>query len=630
MESYESGNENDLLMQTSILTGFLTNAGILSNTDSVVTSNDNDTFNVSTTNDTVTTDASEELFHGYSASLLHFASACCIIFILVGIPGNLITIIALFRCKKVRNATAVFIINLSVSDLMFCCFNLPLAASTFWQRAWRHGVVLCELFPLTRYGLVAVSLFTVLAITINRYVMIGHPRLYPKLYKKQYLGLMVACTWIFGFGALIATWFGKWGKFGLDARIGSCSILPDSYGHSPKEFLFIVAFVIPCLAIVICYARIFYIVRKTALKSRLTTRNNTVKTHQSGTSGVGVSSKSGAKTLRRECASGCEDVTVSGKVTKRCNFSPEDSALGSSSTGPSVTTEKSTSFMENGHTSPPLSNNTKSSSDVKIQVIDSVTGGGKRPDSISLAPSPSLLSPPSPNHLRLPLQKKIPVEPSSSSGVETAGTGNEEYNNDEGACSSRSATPTSLCSSSTMDPCGTTTSSSAPKQSDSQNRKSRRKGKGTSSVSVNSALSHVANVFRRGSKMKCNESPRHQSPFTASSGLATPGKMTAKDKKLLKMILVIFASFVICYLPITVSKTFKDTIDIHALNIAGYILIYLTTCINPIIYVVMSSEYRQAYKNLLMCRGYTQEAICQNQQPENGFGGTGRIASQRA
>jgi hypothetical protein len=106
--------------------------------------------------------------------------------------------------------------------------------------------------------------------------------------------------------------------------------------------------------------------------------------------------------------------------------------------------------------------------------------------------------------------------------------------------------------------------------------------------------------------------------------------MTAKDKKLLKMILVIFASFVICYLPITVSKTFRDTIDIHALNIAGYILIYLTTCINPIIYVVMSSEYRQAYKNLLMCRGYTQEAVYQHQQPENGFGGTGRIASQRA
>jgi lipid II:glycine glycyltransferase (peptidoglycan interpeptide bridge formation enzyme) len=95
------------------------------------------------------------------------------------------------------------------------------------------------------------------------------------------------------------------------------------------------------------------------------------------------------------------------------------------------------------------------------------------------------------------------------------------------------------------------------------------------------------------------------------------------------MILVIFASFVICYLPITVSKTFKDTIDIHELNIAGYVLIYLTTCINPIIYVVMSSEYRQAYKNLLMCRGYIQEAAYP-QQPGYGVGGTGRSVSQRA
>lgn len=81
------------------------------------------------------------------------------------------------------------------------------------------------------------------------------------------------------------------------------------------------------------------------------------------------------------------------------------------------------------------------------------------------------------------------------------------------------------------------------------------------------------------------------------------GKMSAKDKKLLKMILVIFLSFVICYLPITITKISKDIIDWRGLNIAGYILIYLTTCINPIIYVVMSSEYRSAYKNVLLCRG---------------------------
>lgn len=81
-----------------------------------------------------------------------------------------------------------------------------------------------------------------------------------------------------------------------------------------------------------------------------------------------------------------------------------------------------------------------------------------------------------------------------------------------------------------------------------------------------------------------------------------PPRMSNKDKKLLKMILVIFSSFLICYLPITVTKIFKNSIDWRGLNIAGYILIYLTTCINPIVYVVMSSEYRSAYKNVLLCK----------------------------
>lgn len=81
---------------------------------------------------------------------------------------------------------------------------------------------------------------------------------------------MVTVTWVGGFGALVPTWLGKWGQFGLDATVGSCSILPDSVGRSPKEILFMGAFVVPCVSIVVCYARIFYIVRKTALKSRAT------------------------------------------------------------------------------------------------------------------------------------------------------------------------------------------------------------------------------------------------------------------------------------------------------------------------------------------------------------------------
>lgn len=89
---------------------------------------------------------------------------------------------------------------------------------------------------------------------------------------------------------------------------------------------------------------------------------------------------------------------------------------------------------------------------------------------------------------------------------------------------------------------------------------------------------------------------------TSGASILLAGRMSAKDRRLLKMILVIFLSFLTCYLPITLTKVFKSIANVELVYIMGYVLVYLTTCINPIIYVVMSSEYRQAYKNLLMCR----------------------------
>lgn len=79
---------------------------------------------------------------------------------------------------------------------------------------------------------------------------------------------MVVGTWLLSFSIMIPTWRGIWGKFGLDVAIGSCSILHDHNDRSPKEFLFVLAFMVPCLCIVFCYTRIFYLVRKAAFRSR--------------------------------------------------------------------------------------------------------------------------------------------------------------------------------------------------------------------------------------------------------------------------------------------------------------------------------------------------------------------------
>ncbi|KZC05137.1 PREDICTED: G-protein coupled receptor moody [Dufourea novaeangliae] len=529
------------------------------------------------------------LFVGYPRWLLYFAAGCCVIFMVVGIPGNLFTIMALSRTRKLRNATAIFIMNLSISDLMFCCFNLPLATSTFWHSSWRHGPLLCRLFPLLRYGLVAVSLFTILAITINRYVMIGHPRLYPKLYKQKYLIPMVFSIWIVAFGVLVVTWFETWGRFGLDTAIGSCSILPDVHGRSPKEFLFVVAFLIPCIAIVVCYARIFYIVRKTACRSRKRNLIGNTNAMQVNHEQRSVSPRMQDEELSVLGSSCAPSVVCSNFSSKRatppsnrlnCSRTPSRSAIEESLSelqAPSKESEDNEKANEirklseenrDDDQSSPITgylrvcDKTNLSFDIKIDDIPYVD---ERDDSGEMDAA-------------FPLNDRETTKESTTKGGPTTARNKLE----------RMASRASfIIESSALWVQRLNSKVSA----DSDRLESVR----SSTTPERSVKDGQTVITRHGSRYLRNGRK-------SRNGNGLPPRMSNKDKKLLKMILVIFSSFLVCYLPITVTKTFRNAIDWRGLNIAGYVLIYLTTCINPVVYVIMSSEYRTAYKDVLFCR----------------------------
>ncbi|XP_076246499.1 G-protein coupled receptor moody [Calliopsis andreniformis] len=524
------------------------------------------------------------LFVGYPRWLLLFAAGCCALFMLVGIPGNLFTIITLFRTRKLRNATAVFIMNLSVSDLMFCCFNLPLAASTFWHSSWPHGALLCRLFPLLRYGLVAVSLFTILGITINRYVMIGHHRIYPRIYEPKYLVPMVLSTWITAFGVLIVTWFEGWGRFGLDTTIGSCSILPDVHGRSPKEFLFVVAFLTPCIAIVVCYARIFYIVRKAAFRSRrsVIVKNKEPKTNHKR-------SPSPPKSKKEE-----PSVPATGLCTDFTKYAPPK-RLNNSRTPSRSAIEESLSDLE-------------SSSQEQNHKEDLNNKNKER----HLSFSSRHLDDKNKENPLTKCTRKVSTEANVCDKIQP----DSEIKIDDAPYANESDTYDVTDSVFSSNDPGKSKESSVKASTNARNKLERMVS--TASFIIESAFwaqrldskalsadrlekfrSHSSGqtvktetIDRNGSRFRCVRRFRN---------VEAP-KMSNKDKKLLKMILVIFSSFLICYLPITVTKIFKNAINWKGLNIVGYILIYLTTCINPVVYVIMSSEYRSAYKDALLCR----------------------------
>lgn len=157
--------------------------------------------------------------------------------------------------------TYSFFFSLCISDLLFCFLVLPFSASQFFHGTWIHGEMLCKMIPTLRYGSVGVSLLSIASISINRYILIAWPQFYQTIYTKTKVFAYISLIWLISYGSQIPTLLGVWGVYGMDERLGTCSINPDKNGNSSKTALFVIGFALPCIIIIVCYAKIYCVVR---------------------------------------------------------------------------------------------------------------------------------------------------------------------------------------------------------------------------------------------------------------------------------------------------------------------------------------------------------------------------------
>ncbi|BFY99398.1 hypothetical protein BsWGS_02437 [Bradybaena similaris] len=103
----------------------------------------------------------------------------CLIFI-TGFIGNVCTCLVIIRNKYMRTVTNYYLFNLSVSDLLLLLFGLPQETYTTWSAyPFLLGNAFCRLRLLVSEASCYVSILTITAFTVERYVAICHPIKFP-------------------------------------------------------------------------------------------------------------------------------------------------------------------------------------------------------------------------------------------------------------------------------------------------------------------------------------------------------------------------------------------------------------------------------------------------------------------
>ena len=146
-----------------------------------------------------------------------FAAIMTSIFSLVGTIANLCTIIALWRSKLLKQATTKLIISLAMCDFFMCCLVFPPTAQRYTIENLGYPPIIhnmCKYFKYLEYGLFQTSILHLMAITINRYILICWEEVYDKIYCSRNVSIMISGIWLISFGFGLFPLFGIWGQIG--------------------------------------------------------------------------------------------------------------------------------------------------------------------------------------------------------------------------------------------------------------------------------------------------------------------------------------------------------------------------------------------------------------------------------
>ncbi|XP_076438821.1 neuropeptide Y receptor type 2-like [Babylonia areolata] len=89
--------------------------------------------------------------------------------VLLGLMGNGLVASMLCHQARLRSPRHWYLLNLVVSDILTCVLCVPFTVVRLTLKDWRLGEVLCRTAPFLQMTYVFVSIFTILAIAVERY-----------------------------------------------------------------------------------------------------------------------------------------------------------------------------------------------------------------------------------------------------------------------------------------------------------------------------------------------------------------------------------------------------------------------------------------------------------------------------
>ncbi|KAG5204835.1 hypothetical protein JEQ12_019280 [Ovis aries] len=175
----------------------------------------------------------------------------------VGLVGNSLVMFVIIRYTKMKTATNIYIFNLALADALVTT-TMPFQSTVYLMNSWPFGDVLCKVVISIDYYNMFTSIFTLTMMSVDRYIAVCHPVKALDFRTPLKAKIINICIWILSSSVGISAIVLGGTKVREDMEVIECSLqFPDDdyswWDLFMKVCVFVFAFVIPVLIIIVCY-----------------------------------------------------------------------------------------------------------------------------------------------------------------------------------------------------------------------------------------------------------------------------------------------------------------------------------------------------------------------------------------
>ncbi|XP_010213263.1 PREDICTED: melanopsin-like [Tinamus guttatus] len=196
---------------------------------------------------------------------LYTVGTCVLVIGTIGIIGNLLVLYAFYSNKKLRTPQNYFIMNLAVSDFLMSASQAPVCFVNSLHREWILGDIGCDLYAFCGALFGITSMMTLLAISVDRYLVITRPLRSLQWSSKRRTAQIIALIWLYSLAWSVAPLLG-WSSYVPEGLMISCTWDYVTYSPANRSYTMILCccvFFIPLVIIFHCYLFMFLAIRST-------------------------------------------------------------------------------------------------------------------------------------------------------------------------------------------------------------------------------------------------------------------------------------------------------------------------------------------------------------------------------